>query len=365
MLINNNVDIMFFIELAPIKRGSFEDFVINISNKLDRKNISSIFIFNRNINSQLNSYFKEMNVKYEVVDIKNHKFTNLIKFIIKYKPKICHFHFIKLSLRIALLCSLFKVKSYYTIHDSIPSNQSYKNNYIINKLKLLKRRIIINRIDKIICVSDFLKKWLKSQYNIPDNKLQTIHNGVYLKRFNNLNESIGNEILYIGQLIPEKGIHILIQAINEVLPRKEVYLTILGDGKYYEELVNLTQKLNLENYVKFEGLVEDVSLYFKKASLLICPSIWNEAFGLVLIEAMASRVPVIASRCGGIPEIITHGYTGILVPANDQKALTDAIDELFNNPILQENIRTTAYDNVQKNFDINHMVNNYMLLYDF
>ena len=156
----------------------------------------------------------------------------------------------------------------------------------------------------------------------------------------------------------------MIESIKEIMPYIKLHANIIGNGDHYKELRDLVKNYNLHESIHFEGFCCDVKPFFDTASLLVCPSLWNEAFGLVIIEAMASHVPVIASNCGGIPEIITHEETGLLVPPGDVAALSQSIYMIFNDSILRKNIVNNAYENVNDKFNINLMTKKYVKLYE-
>ncbi|MDZ7759348.1 MAG: glycosyltransferase family 4 protein [Desulfovermiculus sp.] len=359
----SHVDIMHFIALKPIKRGSFEDFIIQINTELNRRNKNSIFIFDDQISPQLKKIFAEKNVQYKLEDLKERQGLSLFRCLRQYRPKICHFHFVPLSLKIIIICSLLRIHVLYTIHDSLLHNDTLKRLTLKYLFKRIKRKLVLAKVSKIIAVSEFVHLWMKQQYYVSDNKLVTIYNGVDIKRFQNTKKTADNKIVFIGQLIHEKGVHVLIEAINILQQKMEIQADIIGDGSYKNHLENLVANHNLTKCIHFHGVCYDVRNFLNMARVLVCPSIWYEAFGLVIIEAMASRVPVIASRCGGIPEIITHEETGLLVPPGDAVALSEAIYMIINNLSLRQKIIDNAYTEVENKFNINLMTNTYVSLY--
>jgi len=139
-------------------------------------------------------------------------------------------------------------------------------------------------------------------------------------------------ILYVGRLSPEKGVHVLIQALAFLRDRHamEPEVSIIGDGPEREHLEKLSESLKLSK-VKFMGFVPHgapLAEFYQNADVLIVPSI-AEGFGAVIAEAMACGLPVIASDVGGIPTIVRHGINGLLVPPNSAGALADAIKHLL------------------------------------
>jgi glycosyltransferase involved in cell wall biosynthesis len=118
-----------------------------------------------------------------------------------------------------------------------------------------------------------------------------------------------------------------------VLSRHAVELNIIGSGPRLDEYAGLARTLQIMDQVHFLGHVEHGKLpaHYAKADLLVLPS-RMESFGLVLVEAMACGLPVVATRVGGIPEVVEDGVTGLLVPPNDPEALAEGINSLLEDP---------------------------------
>jgi len=144
-------------------------------------------------------------------------------------------------------------------------------------------------------------------------------------------------IVYAGVLSPVKGIHHLINAfslIAEEYPRSQlVIIGKEGNVGYAEDLRHQIRKLGLENRVRFIGHLSqaELALRMSEAAVLVLPST-SEGLGRVIIEAMATGIPAIGSRVGGIPELIEDGTTGFLVAPGDEQALAEKLRWVLNNP---------------------------------
>ncbi len=146
-------------------------------------------------------------------------------------------------------------------------------------------------------------------------------------------------ILFTGRLIQRKGVEYLIQAIAEVVKRREVDLIITGDGDQREMLESTRDRLGLQEYVTFLGFVSNERLNeeYARCDVWVNPSVIDdrgdtEGLGVGSIEAYAHGKPVIASAVGGIPDTVDDGRTGFLVPQRDVDALSEAILDLINDP---------------------------------
>ena len=137
-------------------------------------------------------------------------------------------------------------------------------------------------------------------------------------------------LVLVGRLSPEKGIDILLNAIAK-LDAQPVRLTILGEGPIQGELDSLVSSLGLQKIVDFVGFQRDIKPYLEDADAFVMPSL-REGFPMSLIEAAACGLPVIASRVGGIPDLVNHGENGLLCDPNDTDALVNILAEYIQSP---------------------------------
>jgi|GEM_PF-162433 len=163
----------------------------------------------------------------------------------------------------------------------------------------------------------------------------------------------GPYVIFVGMLIYLKGIQYLIKAFKEVqLKHPGAKLVIAGQGREEENLKSLAQELGLSQQVMFAGFLEQTVLaaYIKGSRALVLPSL-TEGLGRVAIEAQFLGKPVIASRVGGIPEIIADGETGLLVEPEDRRSLADAMVRLLDDAQLAERMGTAGRNAVLKKFN--------------
>lgn len=132
---------------------------------------------------------------------------------------------------------------------------------------------------------------------------------------------------YVGRISEEKGIRHAIDAVAACGPR--IHLAIAGEGDQLETLKIHIEQLGLTSRIRFIGYLSDPFSVFSAADIALVPSLWNEAFGRVVVEAMACGTPVIATAVGGMRELFTNGKEGIYVPPGDTQAITFAINSLY------------------------------------
>lgn len=148
-----------------------------------------------------------------------------------------------------------------------------------------------------------------------------------------------SRILFTGRLIQRKGVEYLIRAMTEILPGRKAILEITGDGDQRASLEALTRSLGLEHVVKFYGFVDNATLdrLYSQCDLYVNPSVVDdrgdtEGLGVGPIEAFCHGRPVVACDVGGIPDVVKHRRTGLLVPEKNPMALANAIVELLGDP---------------------------------
>lgn len=198
-------------------------------------------------------------------------------------------------------------------------------------------------------------------------RIEVIYNGIdprfltFPKTVSNKDETF--QLLFVGRLRVEKGILVILKALDlfitemkAIMDVKPVHLHIFGDGDetYFSELKTFLNEKELASMVTFHGKVpqDDLITYYDRSDVMLVPSLWQEPFGLVVAEAMARALPVIASNLGGPAEIITNEINGLLVEAGNERALALAITELLNNPEKRERFGQAARSTVQDRFVI-------------
>lgn len=188
--------------------------------------------------------------------------------------------------------------------------------------------------DHIIVCSESMKKEVMRFFNIKESRISVIPNGMEVKKFdfavNDATRRIFSDssklILFVGRLVHQKGVNVLIGAMPKVLKKvPDVTLLIVGDGPMRQQLEKDAAFLGVSENVKFAGYLDDLTVraLYKLADVVVVPSLY-EPFGIVALEAMAAKTPVIVSAVGGLSEIV-GGEEGVKVPPDNSEALADAI----------------------------------------
>jgi spore coat protein SA len=209
----------------------------------------------------------------------------------------------------------------------------------------------------IVFCSEFLKKEADTALPNHFESTHVVHNGADGGKFHSVKRDRNSlpTIIYTGRLVPYKGIHVLLDAMR-ILERKKIKAKckIVGGARFgsssptrYVRKLQRRKSTNTEmiGYVAGDGLAE----LLRNADIFCCPSIWNDPFPMALLEAMASGLPVVASRTGGIPEQLAYGG-GILVPPNEPEALAAALERLVNDASYREELSDKALISFREHF---------------
>ena len=194
----------------------------------------------------------------------------------------------------------------------------------------------------------------------PDESLHLVFNGTDLRRFSPspdrsaVDPRFGPHMIFAcRQLFPRKGIRFLIEAAARIKPRfPDLKVVVAGDGFERPELIQLAETLGIGADVTFLGWVANSELppYYRAAALSVIPSL-EEGFGIPAAEAMGCETAVVASDAGGLPEVVEHGVTGLIVPRGDSAALADAMGVLLADPIRRAQMGRAGRERALRYFD--------------
>ena len=205
---------------------------------------------------------------------------------------------------------------------------------LIRGLEKLKAKFAFERADLVCPVSESLRRSIESygiraRFQVVPNVVDTslFHPGEDKDRVRKDNKK---RLLLVALLDPKKGVPYLLEALARLKEkRNDFVLDIVGDGPNRAEYEELTRKLGLQDIVRFHGLKskQEVAEFMRKADVFVLPSEW-ENLPCVIIEAMASGLPVVATNVGGIPEMVSN-EVGLLVPPRDSEKLMQALDHML------------------------------------
>jgi glycosyltransferase involved in cell wall biosynthesis len=259
------------------------------------------------------------------------------------------------------------VEHYFTDHISRPPAGAGPESG--GGLKSRIKRVLASRYRKVLCVSDYV---LAQVSGVAGSRAERIHHFVNTDRFRP-DPSVRREVrqalgaaeefvaVTVSYLIKDKGIDVALKALAH-LP-EVVQLWVVGEGPERGNLQALARNLGLRQRVRFLGPKRNVESILQAADCALCPSIWAEAAGLVNIEALACGLPVVASRIGGIPELIADGRTGFLFAPGDPQDLADRIQRLTSDEPLRRRMGQEARSDAVERFSTQSQIGLYLALY--
>lgn len=292
------------------------------------------------------------------------------KLLIKYDPDILHIHGQRAGLLARIAVKGLPIKVIYTEHTW--TKDFRLENPLLHWAHIRSMRMLDKITNMNIAVSQAVADFMISANITKPNKLKVIYNGIDIvsdKRDEVFNwaEKLGlckQDVVIgtVGSLNIQKDMASLIKAMPRILSKlPNAKLVIVGAGPLHNWLKSLVHKLKIDNAVIFTGAVARVEPLLKTFSIFVLCS-RSEAFGISILEAMKAHIPVIATRVGGIPEIITTNRSGILIEPGDPKKLAVAVMKLLNDKKLQRKL-VVGGDDVLNKFTVTTMVRETEKLY--
>jgi len=219
---------------------------------------------------------------------------------------------------------------------------------------------------KVICCSNYMMGHVQWAFGLPWDKLIMVPNGVnydvyskyenedlsgFRRRFALPDEKI---VLFVGRLVYEKGVHVLVNAAQKILEKANAKIVIVGNGYVKDQLSGLVKSMGLTHKVMFTGFVDDDTLrkLQRCASASVVPSLF-EPFGIVALEAMAAKSPVVVSDTGGLSEIVEHDVSGVKAYVNNPDSLAWGITRVLSDDSYANWLRNNAYKRIKEKYDWN------------
>ena len=329
--------------VQPLRIGGTETFARELSLQLGQRGWKSVLCFDSKPGEEVARFLDLPNVSVEVLENATHfnlgATSKLASLLRRHQPDILHLHYTGFVGLFPWLARLLAVKKvFFTDHSSRPAN------YTPRRAPFLKRallRLINYPITRVVCVSQYGCHCMRTLDLLESQRYELIYNGVDLTRVE-LNPARGAEfrrrfrvpdcrkvIVQISWIIPEKGIPDLLEVAKVLVARdRNAHFIIVGEGPYREQYMKQTREMGLDGNVTWTGLIKDPfeEGVFDAADVVCQFSRWEELFGWMIAEAMAYEKPIVATRVGGIPELVADGESGYLV---DRDNPTDGAEKLL------------------------------------
>jgi glycosyltransferase involved in cell wall biosynthesis len=263
--------------------------------------------------------------------------TDIIRTIRKVSPEVVHAQ--SLGIAIPALISKMILKIPYVVWGQ------GSDIYLPDWFTKLTSKTIMKNANSVIALTGDMKRTMQAIY---DRNIVVVPNGIDLKEYTgdpSVQKVKGDEkrILFVGRLHPVKGVRYLLQAMKIVYEKMpDAKLILVGDGEEREHLETLTDNLGIRECVEFAGRVphERVQDYMNQAEVFVLPSL-SEGFPVTILEAMACGLPVVATRVGGLPDVIEDGVHGYLVRTKESNEIAETLLKLLQDEQLWETISKT------------------------
>jgi glycosyltransferase involved in cell wall biosynthesis len=228
--------------------------------------------------------------------------------------------------------------------------------------QLMAFRVAARAADRVVCVSRHSAGVVRAE-GVSPRRVRTLWNGIDPGRFRGFPPGRPGPVVAVGRLSPEKDFETLVRAAALAARQDPTFrLELAGDGACAPDLRQLAADQGPDPAVRLLGQVQDIPALLGRASLFALSSL-TEGVSLAILEAMASGLPVVATRVGGNPEVVADGRTGLLVPAGDPAALAAALLDLWRDPARRRTMGAAGRERVDEVFNISSMIDSYQLIY--
>jgi len=239
----------------------------------------------------------------------------------------------------------------------------------------LANRLLLGKHDRLVAVGQSVRKALIDNEGFPPGRVEVVYNGIDEDRFSAAvpdRDEVRREmgvgqgdlvIVQVARLDPIKDHVTAIRAIARVANRRsDIQLVLVGDGPESEAIEALIRELGVEGQIRCLGRRDDIARLLGAADFMLLTS-HSEGIPLTLIEGMAAGLPVVATRVGGVPEVVEEGRTGLLAPAGDEGALADQILQMAADRGLQERMGRAGRERARLMFTEDRMITTYEAIY--
>ncbi len=355
--------------VEPRRIGGTEMFARELSAQLAEQGWRSVLCFLSEPEGDVRRFLELPNVSFETLANSTNggwrAGLDLFRILRKHRAQMLHLHFVSFLTWYPWIGKLAGAgKVFFTDHHSRPAG------YVSRRASFWKRvaaRAIAFPITKVFCVSNYGYRCMTTIETLPRERFEMIYNGIDRSRINSDADaanrfrqrfSIPANRSLVGQvswLIPEKGIDDFLEVARRVTTlRPDVQFVWVGDGAARERYEKHAEALGLNDRITFTGMIDDpLGEGVFQAFDVVCQfSRWEEVFGSMSAEAMANGKPVVATRVGGIPELVSDGESGYLVERGDAEAMSARVMGLLSSADTRLRMGEAAREIVARKFDM-------------
>lgn len=368
------IRVLHFRREVPIGGGP-ETLILGVARCIDRTRFDlkvAVFDTHSPPDSLMSVGLQQMNTPIITVPVKHRMDVSAIRCLARlldeHEIDVIHTHDHRTNLIGYLAARLRPTALVATLH------QPLRRHWWLRHFEMLDE-FVVRRFDRILPVAEMIREELIAKHPRLADRTIAVHNGVDLRRFDypidvaRVREALSitpdqKLFLTLGRLSDDKGLPYLLESVQLVVEqRQDVRWAIAGQGPLEERLRAKTRAMGLDSYVSFLGFRQDVPDLLAAADMLVVAST-SEGCPVVILEAMASRCPVICTRVGGSAEVVADGRTGIVVEPRRPKELAEAMLRLVGDAARRDEMGRQACQMVHEHFTIETMVRRFEQIYD-
>ena len=280
----------------------------------------------------------------------------------QHQPDLVHTHLLRADLFGRSVALQSGIPFVTTVHSTDP----YRSKWYLWPLNRLERRTL-KRCKRVICISKAVQEYTCRTTGLDPNLCKIIPSGIDPEENQNVSATQPEQkdrpftVGAIGDLTRQKGHRILVEAVRYL--KDDSRCLIAGQGPLRRKLGKLAGSLDIGNRVKFLGWVDDIKAFLAGLDVFVAPSL-IEGQSLAVLEAMAAGLPVVASRVGGLPEVVQDGVTGLLAAPGNPLELQEAIKVLRDDPSRRRDMGQAGRERVQEHFTSARMAEGYLQVYE-
>lgn len=361
----------------PFRIGGGETFIRELSMLLAERGWKNVVCFLSEPTPEVRDFLDLPNITIEVIpdvwQLKWQPTLNLARLLRRHRPEILHLQFTGFLSPYPWLAKLYSVKRVlFTDQGSRPEG------FVPRRAALWKRlatRFISWPLDHVTCISDYVLRCWTTLDVLPAQRFSRIYNHVDMARCETDGSSFRRKlsipdgrqvIVQVSWIIPDKGFDDLLEAARLVVGQNpSAHFVMVGEGEDRKRYMQQTAEMGLQDHVTWTGIVADPMRegVFAAADVVCQVSRWEEGFGYVIAEAMASGKPLIGTRVGAIPELIQDGKSGFLVDRRDPGAIARCILDLLRDPEQCQRMGQAGREFAIRHFDARTNIAEFLKLY--
>ena len=357
--------IWLVLHLDAKKRGSMEQQLVALARRLKTEAIPATMVFAAEPAPFPGRELRAAGVDVRAVDFARpaRALASLVAWFTADRPALVHFHFIGPYSRYVRAARWSGAR--VLVHEHLCPAVSPG---IRGALKRARSAVLNPFVDLRVAVSRFVAAAATQAYALPPERVVVIENGIDLERFRGVDGArVRRELglgdlpllLCVARMDAEKGSETLLRAMP--LVARGAHLAFAGEGPRLAEWTELAARLGVAHRVHFLGLRNDVDELMAASTVVVVPSEYEEAFGLAVVEAMASSRPVVVTRSGAMPQLL--GDAGIVVPKRDPEAMASAVNRLLNDAALAARLGHLGRARAERNFSMEAYVDRTLAVY--